>query len=249
MSKKELEVKKEESKELALYQGLMDDAPIHAEDLLIPKILLMQGLSKHVTDGKAVIGDLVNSVTAEKFEKPVEIILFSPFRTWIIFEEINGKLEYREQILVTPENDNWKWEDKENGVTVRRDKTLNYFCLAAKEIDKMPMPYLISFKRTSYIVGKKIESIRVKLKKFNQPLCAMTVKISCQKEKNDKGTFYIFDAVEGRKTTEKELNAVREWKDVIAKVKVTIDDTDIKEEASYHESDYKEGEYKEGDKF
>ena len=55
------------------------DAPVSARDIIIPKILAMQGLSELVTDGKAKFGDFVDSVTHQvlgSIDKPLEFVPF-----------------------------------------------------------------------------------------------------------------------------------------------------------------------------
>jgi hypothetical protein len=61
---------------------------ILASDVVVPRLLLMQGMSDLVNDRKANIGDMVKNSTAEKLgdpEHPIQIIpLAEPTPTWII---------------------------------------------------------------------------------------------------------------------------------------------------------------------
>lgn len=87
-------------------QELAEGAPAQASqalrsDLIAPKLLLMQGLSDLVSEGKARQGDIVKSLTGEKVgdtKTPVEFIPLAMQNSWIIQEEINGKYEYRKTV-------------------------------------------------------------------------------------------------------------------------------------------------------
>lgn len=223
---------------LATYDGLMDDTPVASTDLVIPKLLLMQGLSELVSQEKAKLGEIRDSIDGNLFgnkELPLEIIPFKTFKTWVLYEEMNGKFEYKGQIPMTPENENWSWDDTVNGVKVRRDACINYFCLVPKEIEhEMFFPYLVSFRRTSYFAGKKLETHRAKLRLFKKPISFKTFLLSSTRQENDKGTYYVYDIKEGRHTAEKELEAVKQWCDTMSKQSVRVDDSDFRKEADHH---------------
>jgi hypothetical protein len=107
-------------------------------DILVPKLLVMQGLSKLVSEGLANVGQIRDSLEGNLFggmvkpkENPqaMEVIPFSTFRTWVIFEKRNGKDEYVKTVPITPENEAWPINEVVGGVEVRRDKCLNFYVL------------------------------------------------------------------------------------------------------------------------
>lgn len=64
-----------------------------SSDVIIPRMLLMQGISPLVTSRKAQIGDLVRSTNNEKLgdpEHPVRIIPLVMTNTWMDFERVAG---------------------------------------------------------------------------------------------------------------------------------------------------------------
>jgi len=71
-------------------QGWDNDVYLGANDIIIPKILPMQGLSVMVADGKAMMGEFRDSLSGEKLGSIAEPIPFIPFhveKVWDILEE------------------------------------------------------------------------------------------------------------------------------------------------------------------
>lgn len=213
--------------------GPIDDTPVDMSDLLIPKILLMQGMSKLVGAEKALSGDMIDSISNAKLgnkESSIEVIPFHVTKTWVIFEEINGKLEYKEIVPFNETNATWKWDDVDQGVKIRRDKSINYYVLLPSEINAgMYMPYVVSFRRTSYQGGQKLETARAKFQLFKKPIFAKTFKLLAIKESNDKGTFNRFDVETCRDTTPEEIAAVNKWRELVKAPHARVDDSDLKE--------------------
>lgn len=99
-------------------------------DIIIPKVLLMQGLSDFVAKRQANLGDIVRSTTGEKLgnpEKPVEFIPLSfPQSYWVIEQKINGKFKYKTTVPRDAKNsgDEWTFWSDQNGNEVSKS-TLN----------------------------------------------------------------------------------------------------------------------------
>jgi len=219
-----------------MFSGFEDTSIGDARDLIIPKILLMQGLSKMVTDEKALMGEMrdsLDNMLLGNKEKPVEFIPLHMNKTWVIFEEKNGKEEFKAIVPFTMENCDWEWNTVIDGVKIRRDQAMNYFCILPSEIDTGEfMPYLISFRRTSFTAGKKLYTAKEKAKMFGRPMCSNVFKLLCRKTENDKGAFYVYDVEKSRTTTPEELKAIKPWFDIITKSSVKVDNTDLEEEAA-----------------
>lgn len=174
------EVAKSEANKAMTYS---DRAPqqgsqVLSGDLLIPKVLLMQGLSEFVNERKAAQGDIVRSTTGEILggpSKPVEFIPISYQNVWVMQEKVGQKFEFRGIEPMTASNQNLPWEFKDKGADWKRVKCINLFALLPSDIEKekaavektvktgeMPdasvalMPVMISFRSTSYNAGKKV---------------------------------------------------------------------------------------------
>lgn len=223
-------VKKEEAS-LAQYQGLMDDTPVDKRDFLIPKLLLMQGVSKLVQEEKARAGEIRGSIDQNKIaekEGSVEIIPFSVYKTWVTLTKQGS--EFVSQVPLTAANCQKPREETIEGVDVNNFETLNYYCLLPDEIKNgMYLPYVVSFRSTSYQAGKTLETHRARLQEFGKPLPFKTFKLGTAAKKNDKGNFYVFTIAESRDTTEAELDAVKHWHAVVKQGEAKVDDADLTE--------------------
>ncbi len=124
---------------------------ILASDVLIPRLLLMQGMSDFVKERKAQLGDIIRSTTMEVVGGPgkdFEFIPLAPPKTEFVFEQKTGaRFEYRFKIPRTPKNEDLPWSyygDKTgqevspgtNGATEwRRVKLLSLYVLLPADID------------------------------------------------------------------------------------------------------------------
>jgi hypothetical protein len=207
-------------------------------DALIPRLLLMQGLSDFVSDRKAQQGDMVRSTTIEKLgdpEVPVELIPITYQNRWRLEEEIKGKFEYRGTEARTAKNDDQPWEFMHQGAKWKRTKVIDLYAVLPQDIaaeqnekkrfqetgelpdlNKTLMPVLVSFRASSYQAGKKIVDIFMKAQNFGVQPHHYKTKLKCHQESNDKGTYYVFD-LEGTKpvtTDEKEISD--RWKALLS---------------------------------
>jgi hypothetical protein len=219
----------------AVMGALMDDAASDSRDIVLPKILLMQGLSDLVAEGKAAMGEfrgsLDNNLLGGK-DATIDVIPFYINKSWILLEKRGQKFEYTGQVPFSAANANWEWNATVEGKEVRRDQSINVYCVLPSEIQAgVFMPYLISFRRTSYTAGKKLVTIKEKLKMFNRPLASVVVSLGCHLEKNEQGSFYVFDVSQGRNTTEDEMLAVGPWFKLVKESSVKVDDSDLTKEA------------------
>jgi len=220
--------KKQEDAAMAAYANdLMDDVPVEVQDITIPKILLQQSQSGMFKEGKSKIGEIRGSMEANLIAgsgEEVEFIPFGVFKTWVTVKVAGGQfvteIPYASARL--------ERESVLDGVDVRNYQQLNYYCLLPKDIETgVYMPYVISFRSTSYMAGKALETKRALLAEFNKPLCFKTFKLWSKGDRNDAGNDYqVFNVSESRNTEPKELEAVAEWNKIIKTKNVVVDDSD-----------------------
>lgn len=207
---------------------------LDTRDYVTPKLLAMQPMSKLVTDEKAKPGEIRNSLTGKLYggkDKTLEVIVFSTFKNWIVFETKPGSKEekYTAQIPFTQANCELAREEVlPNGVKVRRDLCFNALVVVPEEIATGNFyPYLLSFRRTSYKPGKILSTSLQQSVGMQKPVAEKVFTIGTVKTQNDKGTFYVFDVAEARATTEAELNAAFKWYSILRGTKVKVDDSDL----------------------
>ena len=233
-------VKKETGNEMMNTESLeaWGSVELTQNDIIIPKILAMQGLSDLVAQGKAVFGDFCNSLTGKKLggiNKPIELIPFYMERLWLVFEpNEKGKMKFKELYPITHKNENLEWSVKnEKGVEIlRRDRTLQFYVLLPEDIKRgLVFPYVVSFRRTSAKAGKKLATqMYVINRQMNLAPAGKTVRLHGTKESNDDGTFIVMDITEGRKTTQEELASAFDMYRMILQGANKVDHSDIQSE-------------------
>lgn len=202
--------------------------PVSAQDIVIPKIMLMQGLSELVTEGKAAFGDFVDSMTGEKLghvvNKSIEFIPFHMEKKFMIstFDPEKKKYIYARMEAVTAENENLPWEDTVDGVAIKRQLIRNFFVLLPSD---MSMPYVVSFKGMSTQAGKQLSTyMYIKNRKAGLVPPAYVMTLGGKIDKNDKGTFGVFGVSVGRKSSNEEIKECLNWYTTIASKPTKVDE-------------------------
>lgn len=210
--------------------------PVDVRNIVIARILPQQPMSKFVTEGKAMIGDMIESSNGTKIgdlKTPLEFIPFHQVENWIIFEEKNGAMKFAKIVPCDASNTNWLLEEVVNGVKIKRDRVLEYYVLLPSDLAKgVKRPYVMSFRRTSMKAGKKLYTTMFVTNAANGLTPAATVcSLTGTKTTNDKGTFIVMDVTEGRKSTEAEQVAAFEWyQTVVSSKDIKVDDSAIETE-------------------
>lgn len=202
---------------VALPQEAMDDwggsVELSAKDIVIPKIWTMQGLSDFVTEGKAKLGEYVNSVTGEvlsDYKKgDLEFIPFHMNKLWYVFED--G--EFKESIALTSANEDLPFEEDNGLIKITRSKVYQFFVLLTSELEGgSAIPYVIQFTRTSLQAGKVLATqMYMQNKMAGLPPAGMAFTLSGVLEKNDKGSFIVNKVQKSRQAMPEELELAYSW--------------------------------------
>ena len=210
-----------------------------AQDIVIPKILAMQGLSVAVTEGKAQMGEFRDSISNNligSIDKPFTAIPFYVDKVWDILEEqADGSFKWKRTVPVvdnpkSPDyNDNWKWEAEVNGAKVKNVRRYNFYFLLPSEVaDGTAIPYIFSFKSTSIKEGKKLfTQMYMRNTRAGLPPAAFKIQVSGTREKNQKGVFIVPKYSLGEKATDAELSECLTWIGTIKQGKVKVDESDV----------------------
>lgn len=239
----EVEKKANTAMTLADRGGGVED--ILAQNIVVPRILLMQALSDLVTDGKAQTGDFIRSTTGEKIgnaDTPIPFIPLTFTNTWVLSEKVGNKYEYRKTEPRNAANQDLPWEFTENGAAWKRTQSLNLFALLMRDVeaetlelekakrgempdpDKALMPVSISFRSTSFAAGgRSITTHFAKARKFNLPGFVSVLNLTCKKTKNDKGVFFVMDAANAGKTPPSVISTCEYWYNTLASKSVIVD--------------------------
>ena len=235
------QVAKKQNQEVAeqemTVEGWGETPEIGANDIIIPKILAMQGLSEFVAEGKAQIGDFRESINGAKIgsiDQPFEFIPVHIDKVWITSKKVEGRFKFQSIEQVTRNNENLPWSFEINGEEYRRDYTMNCYCMLPVEVESgLGMPYIISFRRTSFKAGQKLfTQMYVRNKQMGKVPPATVMSLCGKREKNDQGTFIVMDVAESRYASNDEVKAAFNLFKTIQCGNMKVDNSDYYTEAS-----------------
>jgi len=197
---------------------------ITANDIIIPKILLMQAISQAVKDRKVFAGDLLHSINEVKMDTPLEFIVVNYFKEILQYEDDKY---IRKEPWTHDKEVHLVREETVKGIKINRTVSHNYGVILTKDIEEMtPFPMVISFKKTGVKAGKKLGTSLLMLEEFGAKPQDKTFKLVVKEEAGDRGTYFVFDIEQGRKTTEIEKKISYKWADRMRTVKIIVDDKD-----------------------
>ncbi len=212
--------------------------PLTSRDVVIPKILAMQGLSDLVTEGKARFGEFVDSVTHEvlgSIEKPIEFVPFHLEKVWIISHRKLGaeKFEFLKYEAVTAQNVNSypKLQEVIGDTEFKYEYAMQYYVILPNDPS---MPKVITFKSTSSRTGKVLYTqmyVRNRAAGLIPP--AYVMELGGKKEKNDKGTFVVMEVKPKGKTPDELIGTCLTWLNVIKQGKTQVAPDRANTEANY----------------
>lgn len=199
----------EESNELAVFDGsdLGAGDDLESSDLGISRILIANGLSAVVSEGKAVPGQIYSSKTGailhERDGKPVEMIIVAIKKYWVHKE--NDKFVSISQNASS--RDEHPWEDgKKQNIFVHAF----YGFLASDLEDGFPMPVELGLSSTNLKQAEVISHYILKMKGKKLPSYAYCFDVSTAERVKDNKKWFGFDIKLGRQVTKKEAAAAKE---------------------------------------
>jgi hypothetical protein len=108
---------------------------------------------------------------------------------------------------------------------------MNFFCLRPAEVENgSSIPYLLSFKSTSYKEGKKLlTQMYLRNRRVGLPPPGYTIQLAGIKDKNEDGTWVIPQYTLDRKASAAEMSEALNWYKLINKGGVKVDDSDLED--------------------
>lgn len=229
---------------------------ILGSDLVLEKILLMQGLSELVGQRKAQLGDIVKSVSHVKLgdiETPIQFVPLTFKNKWMLQEFIPGKEkpEFRGMEERNAKNENYDWNFDKDGTKWRRVKVLEVFALLMSDIeaqkdvkaaieagetpdlDSTLLPVVISFRSTSFKGGQSIVTHFAKAAQLTAEHGQLIkpygywMELSAHPDKNDKGSFFVYKTKTGKKIEGEALAAAERWVATLStRTDIRVDESD-----------------------
>lgn len=216
---------------------------LSAADMLMPRILLMQGSSDLVKNKKTKqTGDLIDSVTHETLlsakdaqaGKSIEIIPLYAYKTWIInkLDPASKKYKFFSQDPMLPGEEKLPWdfqqynEQTRMNDVFRRIYRINVYALIKSQLGSDEcIPYMVSFQVFSLAEGKKLTTHIMKAARNNKPPFCKTFMLGCGGATSKSGdTFEIFKIDVGSDLPASQWEAPYKWYQEIKAGKVKAAD-------------------------
>lgn len=186
--------------------GFEDDT---MDDLIIPRIKVMQALSPEVQDGKAKVGDIVNSLTLERLNDKVFIPVckFNNHVYWrdrndgggIICRAADGKTGQMEDgsVKYCAQCRLCEFDNTKSGreALPKCTKYINFLGFFEDEM----VPIILSFAKTNMAEGKKMYSMA---KVSRQNIWNFGYKLTSKEKTKNANRWYIIDPVSAGQTSD-----------------------------------------------
>lgn len=218
---KERGLSKQEGALPALNNGelIVGQENVETEDIVIPRVRLLQPISPEVVDRKGNAGDFINSMTGETL-KEMDILIFWYLKSRLLFNRalpggnnegiacrsVDGKVSLDGKKCGGCPATMWDTlteEQRRQGQKSRGpecDTVHNFPCLILNS-NTPELPISLSLRRTSANQAKQLISL-VKLSRINwwNTIFRVTSKLT----RNDRGAFYVYEVKTARPATEDE---------------------------------------------
>jgi len=239
---KELEVKNQTT-EMTTSSSLdySGNEEADASDIIVPRILLMQGTSKWVPE-TFNMGEIIDSVEEKVLAKKGATLKILPFimkKTWEVFTQEQPPAWLRsEKWNAANDQLDWKFEEEDpdrGTIDCFRQRNYGFYCFVLEEdgsIDEFAIPSLINFRSASgFKEGKKIASWFARMKSMNKPGFTVTWNITTETVKESDKSYQKFIVKRGETATEEQQKAVMKWLDLFATQAQKIKDHDVDDAA------------------
>lgn len=247
---KDLKQAEEQSKAIAEVGSMGDMAAwgastqVTSQDIIIPRLLVMQPMSEKVTAGDAQFGDIRESLSNEKFGDFTNPIMFVPFYMEKVFIEFNVEdpddKKFLRVVPITPANESLPYEDEEfdqklgKKIKISRDRTMNFYVLRPEEVELgSAIPYILSCRRSNMPAGKKLTTqMYVKNINSGKNPAAVVMRLSVSKQSNEKKqTWAVMDIVPHVAASEALQKEAFKWLKLVKSGQAKVDENSYSEEA------------------
>jgi len=201
------------------------------KDMIFPRLRLLQGLSKAVTDGVGSIGQFQDSLTEEILGNTVEIVLLGLRNGAVYFKRGEGMKCKSEDGIKSirgdtceqcPFDEYWAtW--KPDGDPPGCSGTKEFISLLRPSLKEQPYPIIVSFMKTSYGLGKRLASMA---RFTGKDIFARSYIIGSEMVKNEKGSFSKFTIKPNGDLDKEEFKTAEKWFEMVKGVNIKTQDDD-----------------------
>lgn len=223
----------------SLLEGVELDVSQNKEifdnDILIPKVFLIQSMSQYRKDKVADEGQFVDSLTGDLLadvDEELRFIVLKTFKRWQTFKVVDNKKEFvSSEIMVFGKNHELPYNETKDGEDLVRRQVISAYVLLEKDVQNgINKPYIIDFAASSKYAGRKMISDISTLNDQGYPSFVGFFKMTAHEEKFENGEAFVKDVKFGGYITHKE--GILFLKDAHSKLKkiedmIEIDDSDV----------------------
>lgn len=228
---------------------------VEARDILIPKIFVLNPMSRLCAEEGLKAGSLVRSTDGKVIgdcELGVEFVPISYTKMWKIEIRKGGRYEHLRWEPVTPDNADLPWEWSEGLNEYRRNNSLLFYVMLTSDIareqkamealakgdipdvDDIVLPTCITFSRSGYKAGKVLlthfaKTEEVRARGFDIPYSTKTFTLFGKKEKKDDSTYFTLEVENGVKASKEAMDVCARWAGVITAGVQVHDKEDVEE--------------------
>lgn len=190
--------------DMALFQDVgldvTDNKELFSNDMLIPKVWLIQSMSEMRKQKKAEEGQFVDSQTEEVLADiggVLKFVVLKTFKRWHTFElkKVGKEIEKEfvsSEIMIFGKNHNLKYEETVDGKDLVRRQVISAYVLLEKDaIQGINKPYIIDFASTSKYGGRVMVSDIATLNNRKLPAFAGFFEMSAIEESFSKGSAFV----------------------------------------------------------
>ena len=206
---------KKETNEVAT-KNYYSDFVVNTDDLIRPKIALMQKASKPVEEEAAKIGEFRDNISNKLFgDKKTNMIIvpitpIKPIYSETVKDNNDNTVSYQD-VLRTRQLP--KTEEVAEG-TLERKEGFQLICLPMTELEEYvkakakPIPYQLTFKGASRWAGKQITQAIVTYKNLRKPPFALSFEISSTQDTWKGNSFYKMEIKKTEEVVDKDKLAL-----------------------------------------
>ena len=200
-------------------------------DIRIPRVAILQGLSRLVSEGKGQVGDLTNALTGEIIGKTFDFIPLFVFKSRVKFIVGQGSVCMSRNALTST------FGDEENGGYPKGTNCIecqdaawhgqeaplcsmvyNFLSLNAENLNEFPI--VLSCMKSATKEAKTLLSM---IAFTGEDSCARIYRMKTEKKENEKGVFFLpkFELV--RRVTAEEYQAAKMRRDALREKSIEVE--------------------------
>ncbi len=171
-------------------------------DILIPKIWLVQAMSELRKSKQAEEGDFADSQTGEVLAEEgdsLNVVILKTFKRWQTFKMVTEKGKTKKEfvsseIMVLGKNEKLPYEETVDGEDLVRRQVISAYVLLERDVvNQLDKPYIIDFASSSKLAGRKMVSDINTLNKNNLPSFVGYFSLTSREENFNEGSAFVKD--------------------------------------------------------